>query len=94
MAIAQAIVTTSVAPDRHGDRSIHAAAQWGTAIHGWTDALNVEDNHRNAAVEFACDRGWLRRDDNAKLGRIMGGAMPTRDGIQFAWIVLDAPGVK
>lgn len=83
----QAIITTSFQyPD--GDFGITALAQWGTATHEPIAALSVEDQHREAATQFAIDRGWLHRDPAARTARLEGGAMPNSRPA-FCWVLVE-----
>lgn len=83
----QAIVTTTT-QDRNGDFSIRCDAQWGTATHEWLAALDREDAHREAATQFAIDRGWLHRDPNVRDARLVGGSMPG-PVLSFCWVLFD-----
>lgn len=83
----QAIVTKSFQyPD--GDFGITVTAQWGTATHAHDPSFGIESAHREAATQFAIDRGWLGgRDPDQRHSTVVGGAMP--DGLSFCWVIVE-----
>ena len=64
----QAITTKYLPATNFRGARIKARAEAGQMILAWDNALNVEDNHRAAAIEFCRKVGWP--------ARIVGGSLP------------------
>ena len=76
----QAITTRYLgATDYHPSR-VKARAQAGSLTVSWDHALDVEANHRLAALALARKLGW---DDPRHYGRWHGGALPDDTGYAF-----------
>ena len=54
----QAIQTKYIGPTNVRGSRVKAAAQAGSVILDWNDALNRDDNHRCAAKALATKLGW------------------------------------
>lgn len=74
----QAIQTKWFGPTNHRDSRVKASAEAGSITVHWDHALNVEDNHRAAAMALAAKLGWL---DHGR--QWVGGGLP---GAGYAFV--------
>ena len=74
----QAITTKYIPPTNYLGARVRAKAQAGAITVPWDDELEVDENHRRAAIEFARKWEWH--------GRLVGGALPNGEGYAFTFI--------
>ena len=67
----QAIVTEYFGPTEHRPGRVIAKAFAGKVIYNWNDALDIDENHLQAAVQLANKFGWLTNGY-----RLIAGGMP------------------
>jgi hypothetical protein len=78
----QAIVTRFISPTNTRDSRVKATADAGSVTLHWDHALNVEDNHRRAAMALVEKLGW-QEQAGTRHGPWVGGGMPNHGGYCF-----------
>ena len=77
----QAIVTHFIPCTNYRESRVKAVCEAGSITLGWDHALNVEENHKAAAVALQIKLGWA----NDFYGRLVGGAMPKKG---YCWVMM------
>lgn len=78
----QAIETKYLAATGHRGSRVKATAQAGSVVLVWDDALDVDDNHRRAAMALAEKYNWPTKD-----GRWVGGGNAAGTGNVYVWCI-------
>jgi hypothetical protein len=77
----QAIVTKYLSPTNYRGTRIKVSCAAKTITVGWNHALDVEANHREAAIALKVALGWV----GPQYGQIHGGTMKNGD---FCWVMV------
>ena len=70
----QAIITKYLCPTDHRGSRVKASCQAKTMTISWDDALDVEENHRDAALQLADSLHWRDRGTHLESGCLPDGS--------------------
>ena len=77
----QAIVTKYLSPTNYRGTRIKASCAAKTIILDWCHSIDVEENHRNAAICLQDQLGWV----GPRYGSLHGGTMKNGD---YCWVMV------